>query len=299
MSWQKKCGYEYFGEDREVTSIRFSHCADKDSIAIANCENEIEKTEAMCVLTQPTMFCTEKSLVFASDPLEFAAVKAAQILYGDLLYEINGLVAYKKIDHYYCGKNVVIGKNTYIAPNVCIGNNVVIGEGCIIEMNVKIGSNTCLGNHVHISNGSSIGANSFYHFYDHGLQQFSGVGKTMINDNVHIGSNTIVQRGTFSDTYIGSNSQIGNLIDIGHDVYIGDNCKIVSQTGIAGNVRIESHVQIFGQSGIANHVHIGNYSVVMAKSLVTKNVKDHKTVSGIYARDHYEELKTQVKIRKL
>lgn len=152
---------------------------------------------------------------------------------------------------------------------------------------------------VSIGDGTIIGAESFYHYFDNGLQEFEGLGTVIINDNVSIGSNTIIQRGTFSDTLIGARSRIGNLIDIGHDVFIGHDCKIVSQTGIASNVRIKNYVTIYGQVGVANGINIGNQAVVYAKSLVTKNIDDNQHVSGMYARDHIDELRIQAKLRKL
>lgn len=295
----KKCEYEYCGPDREISSIRFAGCADTDSIAITNSERDIEQTKAMCVLTRPVILSTDKSLLFVSDSIELASVKVANILYEHKIKEIFGVISYKRTNNYYCGDDVVIGKRTYIAPDVYIDSNVVIGDDCVIGPNIKIGSDTNIGNNVRIAMGSSIGANSFYHYFEDGLKEFPGVGGTIIEDNVCVGNNTIIQRGTFSDTRIGTNSKIGNLVDVGHDVCIGSNCKIVSQSGIAGNVSIGDFVQIFGQAGIANNVRIGDYATVMAKSLVSKNVSSHKTVSGIYAREHTEELKIKAKIRKL
>lgn len=294
----KRSGYEFCGDDFEIDSLRFAECAEKNSIAIVQKPDCIESVKARCVLAQPMLLNTDKTIIFAGDSLEYAAVKIARILQME-----NGAyirtVKYRLCDEYYLGDNVVIGSNTYIGPNACIDNDVYIGDNCFISSNAHIGMGTVIKNGVKIGNGTTVGSDSFYHYYDDGLQEFEGIGNVVIEDEVSIGNNTTVQRGTFSDTIIGARSKIGNLIDIGHDVCIGHDCKIVSQTGIASNVNIGDYVTIYGQVGVSNNVCIGNKAVVYAKSLVTKNVNENRHISGMYARDHVEELKIQAKLRKL
>ncbi|MBR3746498.1 MAG: UDP-3-O-(3-hydroxymyristoyl)glucosamine N-acyltransferase, partial [Selenomonadaceae bacterium] len=116
---------------------------------------------------------------------------------------------------------------------------------------------------------------------------------------VEIGSNTVIQRGTFSDTIIGAGTIIGNLVELAHDVKIGEDCLIVSQVGICGNVTIGKRVQIFGQAGISNWVTIGDDAIVLAKSLVTKNIRAGQKVSGMFAREHRDELKHLAKLKKV
>ncbi len=295
-----KCGYEFVGNDVEINSIRYSSVADANSLAIAKNAEEVANSNASCVLVSPSIIDTNKSIIYAADSLEFASVKAAQLLMEEENEPSFKRMRYTKYEEYYLGESVHIGNNTIISPNVYIGNNAKIGKNCYIEPNVHIGWGTVIGDDVYIGSGSSVGANSFYHYYDNDeLKEFPGIGITKIHNEVNIGNNTTVQRGTFSDTVIHHGCKIGNLIEVGHDVEIGINCKIVSQTGIGSNVVIGNYVQIFGQVGIANNVNIGDYGVVFAKSLVTKNVLPGKKVSGMYAREHIEELKMQAKLRSL
>lgn len=290
--------YDFYGTDVDVISIKYAHAANSNEIAIIRKASEVDITVAQCVLSQPAMIKTDKTILYSSDPIEFAAVKIAHILIGERR-ENGKNTNYSMVDNYYIGENVYIGKNSYIAPNAYIDNNVSIGDNCYIAPNVHIGSGTQIRNGVRIGTGSMIGADSFYHYYDKGLKEFAGLGKVVIGEDVTVGNNTTIQVGTFSDTIIGARCKIGNLIDIGHDVCVGQDCKIVSQTGIASDVVIGDSVTIFGQVGIANGVTIGNNAIVYAKSLVTKSIMDGKRVSGIYARDHAEEVKTQAKIRRL
>ena len=297
----KRCELIYYGEDIEINSIHFPDRADFTSIAIIKSIDEIYNTNASCLLIKPMVLDTKKSLLYCNDSIDVTAIKIAEILNEKKLSDLKGAIQYQCKNNYYTGKNVKIGKNTVIMPGCLIGNDVVIGDDCIIDCNCKICSNTLIGNNVNIGFGTIIGEKSFYHYYDDELdiKEFIGVGNVKISDNVSIGCNCIVQRGTFSDNLIGSNSKIGNLIDIGHDVIIGENCKIVSQTGIASNVVIGNNVTIFGQVGIANNIKIHDYATVLGKSLVSKDVLSKQTVSGIYARDHKEEIKFQKEIRKI
>ncbi len=294
----KECGYEFCGDDIDVISIRFAECAGDDSIAIIKNPDCIDGIEAKCILIQPMLVKTDKSIIFAGDSLDLASMKVAGVLQKGIS-RYSQIAEYRQQKNYYVGKNVLIGKNTFVAPNVCIDNNVVIGDDCYISANSHIGSGVIIKNGVKIGDGSTVGADSFYHYYDDGLHEFNGLGTVIIEEDVSIGNKTIIQRGTFSDTIVGARCKIGNLIDIGHDVVIGHDCKIVSQTGIASNVRIRDYVTIYGQVGIANNICIGEKAIVFAKSVVTKDVNDGQHVSGMYAMDHVEELKLQAKLRRL
>lgn len=295
-----RCGYEYYGSDCEVDSIRYASAAEKNSIAIILKEQDINETIANSVIMLPAFTESDKTVMFSSDAIEFAAVRIAKELLGAKGMSLFQKTEYAKSQNYFLGKNVTIECGTIISPNVYIEDDVFIGKNCYIEPNVHIGYGTVIGDNVYIGCGSSIGEKSFYHYYDScRLQEFPGIGKTIVNPNVSIGNNSTIQRGTFSDTLIGDGCKIGNLIDIGHDVTIGKNCKIVSQTGVASNVVIGDFVQIFGQAGIANNVIIGDNAVIYAKSLVTKNVPTGQKVSGMYAREHMEELKIQAKLHRL
>lgn len=293
----RRCGYEYCGKDIDVETIRFAEYAFADSIAIVEKKESINKINAPCILVTPSFIDTEKTIIFAGDSLEVASVKIARLLQKTKILSTMSL--YRQNGHYFVGENVSVGKNTFIGPNVYIENNTVVGNDCYISANVHIGQGVVIKNGVKIGDNSTIGADSFYHYYDNGLQEFEGIGAVIIEDNVSIGSKTIIQRGTFSDTVIGHNCRIGNLIDIGHDVLIGHDCKIVSQSGVASNVKIGDYVTIYGQVGIANNVCIGDWATIYAKSLVSKNVLEKQHVSGMYARDHIEELRIQAKLRKL
>lgn len=294
----KELEYEYVGEDVDIKKISFDTDTDKNSLLILK-DYLIPKTDVAAFLTKPILLNTDKTLLFTSDSLELSAVKVAKVLlkYGEL--KIYKKLNYRKTkDGYYVSKNVSIGKNTCISPNVFIGEDVIIGENCVIEENVSIKGGSVLGNSIHLSAGAVIGADSFAGYYDNGIHLFQGVGRVIIECGVSIGYHTVIQRGVFSNTEIGENSKIGNLVDIGHDVRIGKHCMIVSQSGIAGHAVLGDFVTVYGQSGIANYVIIEDRATVKACSFVTKNVRVGEVVSGYFARKHEDMMRIEAIIRK-
>jgi UDP-3-O-[3-hydroxymyristoyl] glucosamine N-acyltransferase len=115
------------------------------------------------------------------------------------------------------------------------------------------------------------------------LRRINSIGTVVIGDDVEIGANTAIDRGTISATRIGSHSKIDNLVQIGHNVRIGEGCMICGQVGIAGSAVVGDRVVLAGQVGIADHVTIGNDAVVGAKSAVGTDVAPRTVVMGIPA----------------
>lgn len=298
----KLLDYEIVGSDKEVYGIAYSGEAKLTDIAVIKKKSEILLTESEVVLTKPILTPVKKTMLITYDDMGMAIAKIC-----DILQEEGMVKKYEFPDEFeklgngaLIGKNSIIHSSVKILPGVVIGNEVSIGENCLIEPNVVIGSGTILGNDVIIGAGSQIGAESFYHYYDYSekLCQFTGIGKVVIYDKTRIGGNCIIQRGTLSDTVIGSSCMIGNCIDIGHDVKIGNNCKIVSQTGIAGNAVLKNNVLVYGQVGIANDVVVGNNVVIKAKSIVSKSIEDNQTIFGLFGREYSEEIRIEAKIHR-
>ncbi|MBO5470043.1 MAG: hypothetical protein J6A03_09945 [Lachnospiraceae bacterium] len=294
--------YDYIGEDCDIVGIAYSNEASERDIAVIRSKSEIPGVRSKVLLTRPILIPISKTLIVTYDDIGYAINKICDILIQrGLKCNYSLPVKFAKTNgDYYVGQKCNIANDTTIYPNVYIGNDVSIGHGCIIEPNVVIGSGTEIKDHVTIGSGSRIGADSFYHYYDELeiIHQFSGIGKTIIEENVRIGCNCIVQRGTISNTYISRDTVLGNGIDVGHDVKLGKNCKVVSQTGIAGNVKVKDNVIIYGQVGISNDVVVGKNVVVKAKTLVSKSIEDNKIVFGMYGREYDKELRIASKLRR-
>lgn len=296
-----KLGYEIAGDDCKINGIAWFNMANKSDIAAVRDKSELQRTDANVVLTKPIIVRTDKTLLITHECIECSLVKVCRLLIDNGVYTDYSLPPKYTLTEqgYYVGEDCRIDETAIIQPGTKIGDHVIIGAKCVIDPDVYIGSGTIIEDNVKIGSGSKIGTSSFYHYYDGDqLHNFNGIAAVKIGSRTIVGYNTVIQRGTLSDTYIGNNNMLGNCIDIGHDVKIGNNCKIVSQTGIAGDAVIKNNVTIYGQVGISNGVIIGNNVVVKGKSVVSKSISDYDVVYGPFGRNYLEEMKLIAKVRK-
>ena len=200
----------------------------------------------------------------------------------------------------YIGHNVKIGKNTVVYPNVSIFEGTEIGDNCIIYSNVTIREFTKVGNGSIIQPGAVIGSDGFGFVKVKGNNvKIEQIGKVIIEEEVEIGANTCIDRGTIGDTVIKKGTKIDNLVHIAHNDIIGENCFIVAQTGISGSVEVGNNTTLAGQVGVAGHLKIGNNVVIAARSGVTNDVPDGKQMSGYPLRDHMEDLRIKMAMGKV
>lgn len=190
------------------------------------------------------------------------------------------------------GKNVAIGAGAVIGPNVMIGDESCIGPNAVIESGVQIGKNTqvggltsishaIIGNRVLIHRGVQIGQDGFgFALNREGHVKVPQLGRVVVEDDVEIGSNTTIDRGTGPDTYIGEGTKIDNLVQIGHNVNIGKRAVIIAQTGISGSTRIGEGAVLAGQAGIAGHLKIGAGAKIAAKSGVMSDIPAGSSYGG-------------------
>ena len=183
------------------------------------------------------------------------------------------------------GKNVTIGKNSYIGHNTIIESNVRIGKNCNVGSNVII-KKSMLGNDVSILDGAVIGKKGFGFFPVKNKNiRYPHIGIVIIGNNVEIGCNNTIDRGSLSNTIIGDNCFLDNQVHIAHNVKLGNNCIIAGQVGIAGSSIIGNNVMIGGQAGISGHLIIGNNVKIAGGSGVIKNIPDNAKVMGYPAKD--------------
>jgi UDP-3-O-[3-hydroxymyristoyl] glucosamine N-acyltransferase len=196
------------------------------------------------------------------------------------------------------GPGAEIGEGTRIGAGAIIGPGVKIGRHCTIGGGASV---LCsyLGNGVIIHNGARIGQDGFgYAPGPRGMIKIVQIGRVIIQDNVEIGANTTIDRGTMDDTVIGEGTKIDNQVQIGHNVRIGRHCAIVSQVGIAGSAVIGDGVQIGGQTGVNGHIHIGDGVQIGAKSGVMNSIPAGERFAGIPARPLWDFLRESAEIAK-
>ncbi|HOV16136.1 MAG TPA: UDP-3-O-(3-hydroxymyristoyl)glucosamine N-acyltransferase [Candidatus Cloacimonadota bacterium] len=179
-----------------------------------------------------------------------------------------------------------LGDYTIIDPFCYIGQNCRLGEHCRLYAKVTLYENTEIGNNVIIHSGCVIGADGFGYLLLEGRQQkIPQIGQVIINDNVEIGANTTIDRGTIGPTIIGEGTKIDNLVQIGHNCVIGKHCILCAQVGLAGSTTLGDYVCLAGQVGVADHLTIGEGAVVGAQSGVSNHLPAGGKYFGYPARD--------------
>jgi UDP-3-O-[3-hydroxymyristoyl] glucosamine N-acyltransferase len=200
------------------------------------------------------------------------------------------------------GEGATVGERTCIASGVFIGRGVEIGADSVIHPRVTIYSDARIGNRVVIHAGTVIGADGFGYVFAEGRhQKFPQLGKVIIEDDIEIGSNVSIDRGSLGDTMIGQGTKIDNLVQIAHNVRIGHHCVIAAQTGISGSVEIGNFVVIGGQVGIGDKVRIEDQVVIGAQAGIPtgKVVRRGSVMWGTPARPMSEFKKIYAQIANL
>jgi UDP-3-O-[3-hydroxymyristoyl] glucosamine N-acyltransferase len=188
------------------------------------------------------------------------------------------------------GPLAVIGENVVIGPRGRIGPMAVIGDGVEIGWDVRVGthasvSHSLIGDRVYIYPGARIGQDGFgFAITAEGFHTVPQLGRVLIEDDVEVGANSTVDRGTLEDTVIGAGTRIDNLVQIGHNVRIGKACVLVAQSGIAGSTVLEDQVVLAAQAGVAGHLRVGTGARIGGQAGVMADVPPRADVVGAPAQ---------------
>ncbi len=203
----------------------------------------------------------------------------------------------------YIGARAKIGDNAVLHPQAYVGEDATVGNDALIYAGAKIGAGTQIGDRVIVHFNSSIGADGFSFVTPQmgsveaakagiggtvtasnvALIRIASLAPVILGDDVEIGANTSIDRGTVASTRIGNGTKIDNQVQVGHNVTIGDNCMLCGRVGIAGSAVIGNRVVLGGAVGVADHVTIGDDAIAMAMSGVAGNVPPKTIVGGLPA----------------
>jgi UDP-3-O-[3-hydroxymyristoyl] glucosamine N-acyltransferase len=216
------------------------------------------------------------------------------------------------------GRGVRLGKDVTVGPYVVIGDGASVGDDTVIDAHVVIGagvsvgakchlfpgvtlySGSSLGSRVIAHSGVRIGGDGYGYVFSNGAhQKIPHVGRCFIHDDVEIGANTTIDRGSIDDTVIGAGTKIDNLVQIGHNCTVGRLCLIMSQVGLAGSTRVGDGAILAGQAGFSGHLEIGERAKIGAQAGVFGDVPAGETWSGYPARPHRESLRASAALFKL
>ena len=317
--------------DVSITRISPPLLADEHTLALALGEEEIEnlsKTKAKAALVplgvnidgfstieveRPRLAMMKLITMFYEAPQTNEGVHPTAVIHPEAKVGENVSIGPNVV----LAKGAVIGDNTTILANCYIGNNAVVGSECFFHPGVNVGDRVQIGDKCIFHHGVSLGADGFSFVTEnpnnieqarkdgeikdtsdeHVIFKINSLGSVVIGNNVEIGANTTIDRGTIENTVIGDNTKIDNLVMIGHNCKIGKGCMIVSQVGIAGSCEIGDRVVLAGQAGLADHIKIGNDSIIAAQAGVTKSFPEKSIVVGAPAVPRKEFIK-QLKIMK-
>ena len=164
-------------------------------------------------------------------------------------------------------EDVRIGAGTEIGAFCFLGRGARIGEGCRLYPRVTLYAGARLASRVILHSGAVIGSDGFGYVAENGKRRkFPQVGEVEIHEDVEIGANATIDRGSLDRTEIGAGTKLDNLVHVAHNVSIGENTVIAAQTGISGSSVIGKNVAVGGQVGIADHCEIEDDAVVGAQA---------------------------------
>ncbi|MGA7675407.1 MAG: UDP-3-O-(3-hydroxymyristoyl)glucosamine N-acyltransferase [Rhizomicrobium sp.] len=283
--------------DAMAHDIAAPECAGRSDLSIfsdTRYQDACARSSALAVVTThqlAELLPDEQNILFVSQP-RLASAQISQLFYPHAPLEAH-IHASAKID-----PTAVIGAGSQIDGGAVIGGNVTVGARChigagaVLDHGVTIGDDCCIGatttishakigSRVRIKTGVSIGGEGFgFVPSPTGLLRMSQLGCVVIEDDVEIGGNCAVDRGSLGDTVIGSGTKIDNLVQVAHNVHIGKNCVIAGQAGVAGSTTIGDEVMIGGQVAVGDHLTIGSRAKIAGKSGVMRDIAAGETVGG-------------------
>jgi UDP-3-O-[3-hydroxymyristoyl] glucosamine N-acyltransferase len=212
------------------------------------------------------------------------------------------------------GQDARIGPRARIASHVCIGAQAVIGADALILNGAHIGARVMAGDRLIVHAGATIGNDGFSFvtpeksgveqikeklgqrddIHAQSWQRIHSIGSVQIGDDVEIGANAAIDRGTIRNTIIGRGTKIDNLVHIGHNCEIGEDSMLCGQVGLAGSARIGDRVILGGQVGVKDNIFVGNDVIAGGATKILSNVPAGRVILGYPA----VKVETHVAIQK-
>jgi UDP-3-O-[3-hydroxymyristoyl] glucosamine N-acyltransferase len=194
-----------------------------------------------------------------------------------------------------------IGRGSMIGAGSSIGENAVIGVNCQLYERVTVRHHCTLGARCLVQSGAVIGEDGFGFHRDQNARHTrqAQIGTVEIADDVEVGSNTVIDRGTVTATTIGPRTKIGPMCVIAHNSKVGADVLMIGAVQLAGSMDIRDRVVLWGQVGSIGHLTIGEGAVVTAQSGISKDVPPGATWRGAPAQDIKKQMRLEARFMAL
>ena len=281
----------------------------------------VESTQASAIITSDSEILNDLNGIIVDNP-KLAMVKVLDY-FSPQYPSQKGIHKTAIIDSdAILGKGVSIGPYTIIDGGVIIGDNTVIGANNVINANTVIGCDSKIENNIHLHHGSIIGdrcliqsgtvigCDGFGFFTENDFNhKISQNGNVAIGNDVELGANCTIDRGTIGETTIGDMCKFDNSVQIAHNVSIGKGCLLTAHVTIAGSTRVGEFCSFGGQAGAIDHISIGDRAILACYTVAMKDLPGGKIYSGAPAREikdknrrdavHLEVKRLQDKMKQL
>jgi UDP-3-O-[3-hydroxymyristoyl] glucosamine N-acyltransferase len=279
-------------------------------------QTDVAESRAGCVIVRTGDDFPSRTVIVARNP-KLAFARAAAWLLADADAADNGIGIHPSAT---VAPDATIGDRVKIGAGAVLESGAVIGSGSVIEAGCYIGKDTRLGNdctlyprvviyknveigsRVIIHAGAVIGADGFGFVRDGATHvKFPQVGKVIVEDDVEIGANTCIDRGSLETTVIRRGVKLDNLIQIAHNVQIGEDTVIAAQTGISGSSTVGAQCLIGGQVGIGEHAHLDDNTIIGGQGGVLngKHIRGGEVLWGTPVRPLREFLLQQAYLSRV
>lgn len=252
---------------------------------------QLEASRAGCVLLDRNTQVAGRTVIRCRDPY-VAFAKALQLFHPQPWPEPSidprAVVATDaKVDgstieaFVWVGRGAEIGAGSWLEAGCYVGARARIGRRCRLMAHAVVAEGCELGDRVWLNPGAVVGSEGFGFAPDAaGHVKIPQIARARVADDVEIGANSCIDRGTLSDTVIGQHTKMDNLVQVGHGARIGNGSLLAGQAAVAGSTRLGQGVILAGRAGVINHLEVGDGSQVSVGSIVMEDQPAASQVAG-------------------